>query len=288
MPIAHQRTLGTLYTRADVEQLAETVRARTSIVPDVALIIGTGFAKFADEIEDAVRIPYRDLPGFPEQPGIPGHVGELLLGNLEGRKVACLRGKVALLDGVSAQLVALPVRLMYLLGCRSLLYTNTVGAIDPLMRPGQFVAITNHINYYGTSPMIGEPEREGEWGTRFFDMAYPYDGELTEVMKQVAAERGVTLHDGGVYFGTLGPQFETAAEIRFARTVGANVVGMTTIMGVIAARQLRMPVVCYGFISNLAAGVESTLVHNDDVLREAGPAYESWAKLARGLLPKMP
>jgi len=107
-------------------------------------------------------------------------------------------------------------------------------------------------------------------------------------LKQVAAERGVTLHDGGVYFGTLGPQFETAAEIHFARTVGANVVGMTTIMEVIAARQLGMPVACFGFVSNLAAGVESTLVHNEDVLREAGPAYDAWRQLARGLLPKMP
>jgi purine-nucleoside phosphorylase len=158
-----------------------------------------------------------------------------------------------LLDGHPAQLVVLPVRLLWLLGCRSLLYTNTVGAINPTMRVGDFVAIRNHINFYATNPLIGEAN--DEWGERFFDMAYPYERELTAMLHQVALERGITLHEG-VYFGTLGPSFETAAEIEMAGRMGADVVGMTTVMEVIAARQLGMRVACFGFVSNLAAGVE--------------------------------
>jgi purine-nucleoside phosphorylase len=282
----YQPTLGRLYRRADVERLADQVRTRAAgRVPEICLIIGTGFARFADEIEDAVRIPYADLPPFPT-PGIPGHVGELLLGRLEGRTVLCFRGKIALLDGNPAQMVALPVRLAALLGVRSLLYTNTVGSIDPALRPGDFVAIRNHVNFYGTSPMIGEPE--DEWGTRFFDMSYPYDAALTDMLLRVGRERGAPLHDGGVYFGTLGPQFETAAEIEIGRRAGATVVGMTTIMEVIAARQLGLPVVCFGFVSNLAAGVESARVHNADVLRRAAPAYGAYATLTRASLPLLP
>ncbi len=275
---------GQRYRRADVERLAERVRAHGAPVPEVALVTGTGFARFADEIEDAVRIPYRDLPPLPE-PGIPGHVGELVIGRAAGRVVACLRGKPALLDGHPAQLVALPVRLCWLLGCRSLLYTNTVGAIDPSFRPGEFVAITNHINFYGANPLVGEPE--DEWGTRFFDMTYPYDPGLTATLKRVAAAQGVPLHEG-VYWGTLGPSFETAAEIQMAGRLGAAVVGMSTVMEVIAARQLGLPVVCFGFISNMAAGVTAEPVDNADVLRQASLAQESYRRLVLGLLPHLP
>jgi purine-nucleoside phosphorylase len=209
----------------------------------------------------------------------------LIIGHVEGRAVACLLGKPALLDGYPAQLVVLPVRLLWLLGCRSLLYTNTVGAINPTMRVGDFVAIRNHINFYGTNPLIGEAN--DQWGERWFDMAYPYDRELTATLHQVARERGITLHEG-VYFGTLGPSFETAAEIEMAGRMGADVVGMTTIMEVIAARQLGMSIACIGFVSNLAAGVEGTLVHNADVLEAARPAYERYTQLMRGMLPHMP
>ncbi len=275
---------GQRYRRVDVERLAERVRAHGAPVPEVALVTGTGFARFADEIEDAVRIPYRDLLPLPE-PGIPGHVGELVIGRAAGRVVACLRGKPALLDGHPAQLVALPVRLCWLLGCRSLLYTNTVGAIDPSFRPGEFVAITNHINFYGANPLVGEPE--DEWGTRFFDMTYPYDPGLTATLKRVAAAQGVPLHEG-VYWGTLGPSFETAAEIQMAGRLGAAVVGMSTVMEVIAARQLGLPVVCFGFISNMAAGVTAEPVDNADVLRQASLAQESYRRLVLGLLPHLP
>src|SRR4051812_45655578 len=185
---SYQPTLGRVYGRADVERLAERVRSLSGgFVPEVCLIIATGFARFGEELEDAVRIPYAEMPPFPT-PGIPGHVGELVLGTLEGRRIACFRGKIGLMDGHPAQLVALPVRLAALLGARSLLYTNTVGAIDPALRPGDFVAIRNHINFYGTSPLIGEPE--DAWGTRFFDMAYPYDRALTEALLRVGRERG--------------------------------------------------------------------------------------------------
>jgi purine-nucleoside phosphorylase len=280
----YRRPLGTLYTRSDVERSAELVRARGAPRPDVALMIGTGFAGLADAIEAPVRVPFSELPLFPE-PGIPGHVGELVLGRLAGRQVACWRGKIQLLDGHTAQLAALPLRLSYLLGCRSLLYTNTAGAINPAYRVGEFVAITNHVNLTGANPLVGEPE--GEWGTRFFDMTFPYDRELVAQLQRVAADRGVPMHEG-VYLGVLGPSFETAAEIRMGAQIGADTVGMSTIMEVIAARQLKLPVVCISFVSNLAAGVAGVTVDNEDVLRTAASAFERFCQLILGMLPHMP
>ena len=284
MKLPYERPLGTVYSRADVQSLADRVRSRGGLTPEVALFIGTGFADLAEEIEQAVRIPFADLPGFPE-PGIPGHVGEIVIGRLAGRVVACARGKIQLLDGHAAQLVALPVRLFALLGCRSVLYTNTVGAINPAFQPGEFVAVTNHINFTGANPLVGE--LESEWGTRFVDMTEPYDLKLTENLKAVAAEHAIPLHQG-VYLGVLGPSFETAAEIRMGARIGADVVGMSTVLEAIAARQLGLTVVCFSFVSNMAAGVASNLVDNQEVLRWASLRQEPYRKLVLGMLPHMP
>jgi purine-nucleoside phosphorylase len=275
---------GQVYTRRDVEALAATILEKCpGPPPEIGYVIGTGFAAFAEEIENAVTIPYADLPLWPHLNTV-GHIEELVIGDLAGRRVVCARGKIFLLDGAPPQVVALPVRLFYAMGCRKLLYTNTVGGIDPDWRPGEFIVVTNHINLTGRNPLVGE--RNGEWGATFFDMTYPYDPDYIAALKEVAVQENVPLHEA-VYGCVLGPSFETAAEIHMMSVIGANAVGMSTVPDVITARQLGMRVACFGFISNMAAGVSDADVDNDDILGLAANHYDDYAKLARGILKAM-
>jgi purine-nucleoside phosphorylase len=278
--------IGKLYHREDVEQLAQRFRNEyPGFSPEIGLVIGTGFASFTQAIEDPHTIPYKDLPLFLDELQTPGHIGEFVLGKLSGRNIICARGKMFLLDGVPAQIIALPIRLFHALGCRSLLYTNTVGAINPSLKPGEFVFLHNHINLMGHNPLVGE--KNGEWGPMFFDMTYPYDNNLRELGEEVARQMDLRINEG-VYGGLLGPSFETAAEIKMLSIVGADVVGMSTVMEVIAARQLGMKVLAISFISNMAAGVTSQLVENDDVMRLASSSEQTYSKLIKGILAILP
>jgi purine-nucleoside phosphorylase len=277
--------VGNLYSRPDVEALAEQFRqAAPGLNPTIGLVLGTGFASFANEIKDAVTIPYGDVPGLPDRLATPGHIPEFVMGTLAGHDVICARGKMFLLDGVPAQLIALPIRLFYTLGCRTLIYTNTVGAINPALHPGDFVFLTNHINLMGQNPLVGE--RPGEWGAQFFDMTYPYDAGLRELGESVARRLGIPVYEG-VYGGLLGPSFETGAEIRMLGIVGADVVGMSTVMEVIAARQLGMRVLTIGFVSNMAAGVTGGPIENEDVLALATTAEARYAQILNGVLQEL-
>jgi purine-nucleoside phosphorylase len=213
-----------------------------------------------------------------------GHIEELVIGDLEGKRVACARGKIFLLDGAPAQVVALTVRMYYALGCRKLLYSNTVGAIDPSFRPGEFIVVTNHINLTGRNPLVGEST--SEWGEQFFDMTYPYDAEYIAALQDIAKGAKIPLH-GAVYGAVLGPCFETAAEIKMLGIVGAHAVGMSTVPDVIAARQLGMRVAVFGFISNMAAGVDGGDLEVEDFLGLAVAHYGEYATLARGILAQM-
>lgn len=275
---------GQHYTRQQVEEMAAEVLAHCpGPSPEIGYIIGTGFADFANEIENAVTIPYRDLPLFPRL-NTPGHIEELVIGDLAGRRVACARGKIFMLDGTPSQIVALPVRLFYALGCRKLLYSNTVGGVDPSWHPGEFIVVVNHINLLGRNPLVGESS--ADWGPLFFDMSYPYDREYIAALKEIAAGAGIALHEA-VYAALLGPSFETAAEIHMLNVIGANAVGMSTVPDVIAARQLGMRVAAFGFISNQAAGVTPEALDNEDILDLAHAHYDEYATLARNILKRM-
>jgi purine-nucleoside phosphorylase len=273
---------GNVYSREDVEEIAQFIQSRgIEHAPEIGYVIGTGFSHFADEIVDAIRVSYDELPYnlYPKL-NTPGHVSEIVVGKLEDKTVACARGKVFLLDGAPPQISALTVRLFWLMGCRNLIYTNTVGSIDPTFRPGEFVLLHNHINLTGKNPLVGEPA--DQWGGGFFDMTYPYDKEFISIAKQVAFERNIPLHDA-VYACVLGPSFETAAEIKMFEVIGANVVGMSTVPEVIAARQLNMRVLAIGFISNIAAGVQGSQLDNDDILSLAEISYSQYVALMRGI-----
>jgi purine-nucleoside phosphorylase len=277
--------VGKLYQREDVERLAQDFRkAYPNFAPEICLYTGTGFASFAGEMQESVTLAFKDLPFFPDELQCPMHVGEFVLGKVSGVQVLLVRGKMFLLDGVPAQLIAMPVRLSYLLGCRTLIYTNTSGSVNPGFKPGEFVFLTNHINLMAQNPLVGE--RNGEWGQMFFDMTYPYDAGLRALGEQVAAGMGLKVQEG-VYSGVLGPSFETAAEIQMLARVGGDLVGMSTVMEVVAARQLGMKVLGISFISNMAAGVSSALVENEDVQRVARTSQETFARLISGVIEKL-
>lgn len=277
---------GKLYNKADVEAIAAIIRRMLpGFKPGVGVVLGTGFADFTVEnVDDAQVIPFDDLPLFSGELQTPGHISELVLGKMNGHDILFARGKMFLLDGVSAQLVALPVRLFHLLGARTLLYTNAAGAINPKYSVGDFVFLSNHINLMARNPLVGE--KNGEWGEMFFDMTYPYDEELRTMAKAVAAEMGLKAQEG-VYAGLLGPSFETAAEIRMLATIGADLVGMSTIMEVVAARQVGMKVLAYSFISNMAAGVKGDSLDNEEVLRNAGMSRQKYSRLMKELIRRL-
>lgn len=276
---------GKLYRRKDVEAIATTIRkARPSFRPGLGVVIGTGFAGFTENVEDPLVIPYSDLPLFVTELQTPGHISELVLGRMNGQDIIFARGKMFLLDGVPAQQVVLPVRLFYLLGARVLLYTNTAGAINPAYSVGDFVFLSNHINLMARNPLVGE--QNGEWGEMFFDMTYPYDAELRALGLAVAADLGLKPLQG-VYAGVLGPSFETAAEIRMLAAIGADLVGMSTIMEVVAARQLGMRVLVYGFVSNMAAGVKDHVLDNEEVLHSTKQFRDNYTRLMKELIRRL-
>jgi purine-nucleoside phosphorylase len=285
MAVSQDVSQGKLYHKQDVEKVAEIIRrARPGFRPKLGMIIGTGFACFTDAIENQMVFPYADLPLFASELQTPGHITEMVTGQINGQDIILARGKMFLLDGVTPQQVALPVRLFHLLGVEKLVYTNTAGAVNPDYKPGEFVFLKNHINLMARNPLVGE--KNGEWGEMFFDMTYPYDEELRELGKQAAAELGLRVLEG-VYAGLLGPSFETAAEIKMMSVIGADLVGMSTIMEVIAARQLGMRVLCLSFVSNMAAGVLGVGLTNNEVLDTTQKHTENYARLLTRIFSKL-
>jgi purine-nucleoside phosphorylase len=271
-----------MYYKKDVQQVADLIlQARPEFKPAVGVIIGTGFASFTDIIENPIVFPYADLPLFAAELQTPGHITEVVIGQINGQDIILTRGKMFLLDGVTPQQVALPVRLFHLLGVNKLIYTNTAGAVNSTFAPGEFVFVKNHINLMACNPLVGE--KNGEWGEMFFDMTYPYDESLRAIGKQVASELGFRVLEG-VYAGLLGPSFETAAEIQMLSKIGADLVGMSTIMEVIAARQVGMQVLCVSFVSNMAAGILGKSLHNDEVLDTTSKHTEEYTRLLNRII----
>lgn len=218
----------------------------------VALVLGSGFGGLAEAIEDARVVPYAEIEGFPRPSGgIAGHAGELVAGSIAGVPVVAFSGRVHRYQGVSALDAAYPARLAAALGCETLVVTNAAGSVNPELGAGELVLIADHINLTGDSPLVGWPGPAG--GVPFVPMRDAYDPDLRALAVEVAGEQGLVLSEG-VYAGLLGPAFETPAEVRYLRTVGADVVGMSTVPEVIAARALGMRVLGFSLVTNTAAG----------------------------------
>jgi purine-nucleoside phosphorylase len=219
-----------------VQAAAEVVRARTALVPEVGIVLGTGLGGLVREIAVETEVPYQSIPGFPLST-VESHAGRLLLGRLGGRDVVAMQGRFHRYEGYDLQQVTFPIRVMYALGARTLVVSNACGGMNPLWAPGDLVLLSDHINLLGENPLVGaNDERLGE---RFPDMSAPYDPDLRSLARKLALELGITLREG-VYVAVSGPNLETRAEYRMLRAMGADVVGMSTVPEVIVARHQGM------------------------------------------------
>jgi purine-nucleoside phosphorylase len=239
------------YTREQYEAAANHIRKKSHYQPQVGLVLGSGLNPLAEAVEGADRIPYDGIPHFP-QPTVEGHLGRLVLGRLEGISVVVMQGRVHFYEGYPMQQVVFPVRVMQAMGIQSLIVTNAAGGLNPAFRPGDLMLITDHINLIGmagNNPLFGP--NDPALGPRFPDMSQAYDPTLRGLAQEVAQQQDIPLHQG-VYAGLAGPSFETPAEIRFLRLIGADAVGMSTVSEVTVARHAGMRVLGISGISNVA------------------------------------
>lgn len=267
-----------------VSEAAEYLRARLPARPDLALVLGSGLGGLADRIEDPVYIPYGQIPHFPVSTA-PGHAGRFVFGRLSGRMVLCMQGRFHYYEGHDMAAIALPVRVLKALGCRALVLTNAAGGVNWDFSVGDFMLITDHINFMGANPLRGE--NDDAIGPRFCDMTHVYTPEFQQTARQVAAQQGITLREG-VYLGYMGPSFETPAEIRAFRTLGADAVGMSTVPEAIAASHCGLPVLGVSLITNMAAGMAGKRLSGDEVIEIAnqrGPVFQDFIRTVAGALP---
>ena len=251
--------------------------------PEIGLILGTGLGKFSARIEDPVEIPYRDIPNYLVSTA-PGHSGKLIFGTVEGRKVMCMSGRFHTYEGYSFEELSIPVRVMKLMGVKLLVVTNAAGAVNESYRPGDVMIIKDHIKLNGFSPMRGP--NVAEFGDRFFDISDLYCRELRQIAEQCGEDSGLTIHEG-VYFFFPGPQFETPAEVRAARILGGDAVGMSTVTETLTAGHCGMPVLGLSLMTNMAAGVLEQKLSGEEVEETAqrvAPLLEAYfAKVLKAL-----
>ena len=258
-----------------IDRAAAYIRERISISPKLGLVLGSGWNMILEDIRDAVRIPYGEVPGMV-QSTVPGHAGEWVFGKIGGHGVCVMAGRVHYYEGHSLKDVTLPMRIMKALGIEKVVLTNAAGAVNKGFEPGDMMVVTDHINMTAANPLIGA--NEDALGTRFPDMTKAYDPEMRAVARSIAEAQGLTLRDG-VYMWLTGPTFETPAEIRMARILGADAVGMSTVPEVIAARHGGMRVLALSCMTNMAAGVlDQPLSHQEvlDTMRRVQVPYRAF------------
>lgn len=253
----------------------ECVRKRTDFVPKAAVVLGSGLGDYAEGIRVECEVPYGEIEGFPVST-VPGHAGKFIFGWIDSVPVVCMKGRVHYYEGYNISDVVLPVRLMGLLGAEILFLTNAAGGVNAAFRPGDLMLIRDHIALFAPNPLIG-PNIEA-LGTRFPDMSAVYDPGLQDVIRKAADENGIPLREG-VYAQLTGPSFESPADIRALRTLGADAVGMSTVVEAIAARHMGMRVCGISCISNLAAGMTAEPLSHQEVQEAADKAAPAFQKL---------
>lgn len=268
------------------QQLQETVAAIRARAPDfpaprVGVILGSGLGAFADRFEGKIAIPYEDLPHFPRS-SVPGHAGRLVLGTVGGEPAVAMQGRVHYYEGYLPWQVAFPARVLCLLGIKTLVVTNAAGGIHPDLRPGDLMAISDHLNLSGWNALTGE--NDDRLGPRFPDMSTAYQPELLQELLAVARRSNVTLKQG-VYAILSGPSYETPAEIRMLRTLGADAVGMSTVPEVVAAAHMGVRVAGVSCITNLAAGIGHKPLSHEEVAETANRVKDVFTRLLAEFLP---
>ena len=255
---------------ARLAELEAAVRERSPLIPVAGIVLGSGLGGFADEIEEATAVPFEDLPGWPVATA-PGHAGRVILGKVEGVPIVAIQGRFHLYEGNAPGLVVQPVLLFRQLGARVAILTNAAGGVNPAYGPGALMIISDHINLTGVSPLIGR--NADELGDRFPDLTDAWSPALRSALRRAGEAEGVDL-DEGVYAGLIGPNYETPAEVRMLRTLGADAVGMSTVLEAIAARWIGLEVCGISLVTNPGAGYTGKPLTHQEVLEagaEAGP-----------------
>lgn len=271
----------TEYARA--ERAAKFILSKTKLRPKIALVLGSGLGGFADELTDATRIPYQKIPDFPRSTAI-GHAGLLVIGKAEGIAVAAMQGRVHLYEGYSAREVAFAMRVFGRIGIRSAILTNAAGGINPEFKQGALVVIRDHIDLQGSNPLIGSNDER--FGPRFPDMTQAYWRSYREIASAEAKRLGIEAHEG-VYAALLGPSYETPAEIRYLRTIGADLVGMSTVLEVIVARHMGIRVLGISCVTNMAAGILDRPLDHSEVLETGERVKGQFIALLRAVIPRI-
>jgi purine-nucleoside phosphorylase len=265
------------------------IRSLTPVTPAIGIILGSGLGAFASQVTDAVTIAYTDIPHFP-QSTVVGHSGKLVIGAIAGVPVAVMQGRVHAYEGYAISDVVFPARVLGLLGCKTLIVTNAAGGIRSSLRPGELVVLSDQINLTGTNAALGPNEPRfastPTSGQRFFDMSTAYTPRLRALAVQQADALGFNLTEG-VYLAVLGPSFETPAEIRAFRALGADLVGMSTVHEVIVARHMGLDVLGLSLVTNMAAGVIDQAIEHEDVLEIGRNAEAQFTSLLTALIPQI-
>ena len=259
---------------------AEYILEKMTLRPEIALILGSGLGDYADTLENAVKIPYSEIPNFP-QPTVEGHTGAFVFGEKEGKAVVVAQGRVHYYEGLPMQEITLPVRVLSAIGVKTLVLTNAAGGVNLSYKPGTLMLISDHINFSGANPLIG-PNLE-KFGPRFPDVSDLYTAQIRERIKTKAAEANIPLEEG-VYLMCSGPNYETPAEIRAFRTLGADAVGMSTVPEALVAGHSGMDVVGVSCITNMAAGVLPVKLNHAEVVETAAKVHDQFHRLVDVIL----
>jgi purine-nucleoside phosphorylase len=270
-----------LYERA--EHATRVIRARINVEPRIAIVLGSGLGGFADDFEDAVGIPYEEIPGFVRSTA-EGHVGRLVAGKVESVPVLAMQGRVHYYEGYSFEEVTFPIRTFKLLGIKTLILTNAAGGINVQLTQGALMVISDHLNLMGDNPLHGPNDER--FGPRFPDMSAVYSPELQELVVDEAKGAGVEVRRG-IYGALSGPSYETPAEIHLLRTLGADAVGMSTVPEAIVARHMGLEVLGISCITNMAAGISDEPINHEEVMATGDRVRETFAQLLRRVVSRI-
>lgn len=270
-----------LELKKKIQEATDFIRQKTSLVPDIGIILGSGLGDLADQIEDAIRIPFEEIPHFP-RPTIEGHAGQFILGRLEGKNVVTMKGRIHYYEGYSIQQVTFPVRLMKNLGIKIFIVTNASGGVNQSFSAGDLMLITDHINMQGTNPLIGP--NDPEVGPRFPDMSEAYTRSLVKLAEEIAMKEGIPVRKG-IFTAVTGPNYETIAEIKFLRIIGVDAVGMSTVPEVLVARHAGLKVLGISCITDVVHTDEGvTPVSHEEVLAVANRVKPRFIRLMRSIV----
>ena len=265
------------------DSAAQFLISKTPLRPKVGIVLGSGLGGFADELSEPVRIPYSQIPSFPHSTAI-GHAGHMVIGNADAIPIAAMQGRVHLYEGYTPQQVAFPIRVFGRMGIRAVILTNAAGGINLAYKQGALVVISDHINLQGHNPLVGENDEC--FGIRYPDMTMAYWEPYRKFAREEAQKLGIEIHQG-VYAGMLGPSFETPAEIRYLRTIGADAVGMSTVHEAIVARHMGVEVLGISCITNMAAGVLPKPLDHREVMETARRVRGQFIALLEGIIGRI-